>query len=149
VFGILAHEVDGPTATELDARMTLLAKLMSVLNPDRDAVAAAAASARQDADRLVARIQAQPYDRAMAARLLLEISGHSEEISGQGERAAEQAAMALDSLFIASSHNAAAPANAPEIRAAINGLFQLLENPSAYDPNTFAAQMTKLNALLR
>jgi hypothetical protein len=128
--------------------MTELAKLMSVLNPDRDAVAAAAASARQDADRLVARIQSQPYDHAMTARLLIEISGHSEEISGQGERAAEQAAMALDSLYIASSRNSA-PANAAEIRAAINGLFQLLENPSAYDPNTFAAQMTKLNALLR
>jgi hypothetical protein len=148
VFGILAHEVDGATATELDARMTELAKLMSVLNPDRDAVAAAAASARQDADRLVARIQSQPYDHAMTARLLIEISGHSEEISRQGERAAEQAAMALDSLYIASSRNSA-PANAAEIRAAINGLFQLLENPSAYDPNTFAAQMTKLNALLR
>jgi hypothetical protein len=119
-----------------------------VLNPDRDAVAAAAASARQDADRLIARIQSQPYDHAMTARLLIEISGHSEEISVQGERAAEQAAMALDSLYIASSRNAA-PANAAEIRVAINGLFQLLENPSAYDPNTFAAQMTKLNALLR
>jgi len=148
VFAILAHEVDGPTATELDAQMTQLAKQMSVLNPDRDAVASTAASARALADRLVARIQAQPYDRALTERLLIEISSHGEEISGQGERAAEQAAMALDSLYIASSRNAQ-PANAADIRAAINGLFQLLENPSAYDPNTFAAQMTKVNALLR
>jgi len=148
VFAILAHEIDGATATQLDAQMTQLAKQMSVLNPDRDAVASTAAAARQLADRLIARIQAQPYDRAMTARLLLEISGHAGEISGQGERAAEQAAMALDSLFIASSRNAP-PANAAEIRAAINGLFQLLENPSTYDPNTFAAQMTKVNALLR
>ncbi|MGD0841944.1 MAG: multiheme c-type cytochrome [Candidatus Acidiferrales bacterium] len=147
VFAILAHEIDGATATQLDAQMTQLAKQMSVLNPDRDAVASTAASARAVADRLIARIQAQPYDRAMTARLLVEISGHANEISGQGERAAEQAAMALDSLFIASSRNAP-PANAAEIRAAINALFQLLENPSTYDPNTFAAQMTKLNALL-
>ena len=56
--------------------------------------------------------------------------------------------MALDSLFIAWSHNAK-PANESEIRAAINGLFQQLENPSAYNPADFARQMRKVNSLLK
>ena len=34
-------------------------------------------------------------------RLLQQISSDADEISNEGERAAEQAAMALDSLFIA------------------------------------------------
>ena len=67
---------------------------------------------------------------------------------GEGERAAEQAAMALDSLFIAYRRNDKMT-SAAEIRAAINGLFQQLENPSAYNPADFARQMRKINSLLR
>ncbi len=148
VFRELIHEVDAPAASALDDQMTQLAKLMSQLNPDRDAVVAAGGNARALADKLVTRIQQQPYDAAMTLRLLQHISADADEISGEGERAAEQAAMALDSLFIAYSHNSQL-ANAAEIRASINGLFASLENPSRYDPNTFAAQMKKLNALLR
>jgi len=49
----------------------------------------------------------------------------------KGERAAEQAAMAVDSLFIAYARTEKI-ANPADIRAAINGLFQQLENPSNY-----------------
>jgi hypothetical protein len=81
-------------------------------------------------------------------RLLQRISNDANEISNEGERAAEQAAMALDSLFIAWSRNAK-PANESDIRAAINGLFQQLENPSAFNPADCARQMRKLNSLLK
>ena len=70
VFRELAREVDAPTAGALDDQMTQLAKLMSQLNPDRDAVVAAGGSARALADKLVTRIQQQPYDAAMTLRLL-------------------------------------------------------------------------------
>jgi hypothetical protein len=40
-------------------------------------------------------------------------------------------------------------ANAADVRAAINGLFQQLENPSAYNPADFARQVRKLNSLLK
>jgi hypothetical protein len=63
------------------------------------------------------------------------------------DRAAEQAAVALHWLFIAWNRNAT-PANDAEIRGAINGLFQQLENPSAYNPAEFARQLRKLNSLL-
>jgi hypothetical protein len=148
VFRELAHQVDNDTASRLDDQVAQIAKSLSTLNPDRDAVAAASASAASISSQLVARIEAQPYDAAMTLRLLQRISSDADEISSEGERAAEQAAMAIDSLFIAYSRNEklADPAG---VRAAINGLFQQLENPSAYNPADFANQMRKVNSLLR
>jgi hypothetical protein len=148
VFRELAHQVDNDAAARLDDQVAQVAKLLSQLNPDRESVAAAAASTASLSGQLAARIETQPYDAAMTLRLLERISTDAEEISNEGERAAEQAAMALDSLFIAWSRNAK-PANEAEIRAAINGLFQQLENPSAYNPADFARQMRKLNSLLK
>jgi hypothetical protein len=147
VFRTLAREVDAGSADQLDAQLAQLGRLMSQLNPDRAAVAAAAASAGTIADRFVGQVAAQPYSPAMALRLLDKISASADEISGQGERAAEQATMALDSLFVAYSKNAPLP-HAEEMHTAINALFAQLENPSAYNPNDFARQMRKVNALL-
>ena len=143
----LVRQVDAGSADQLDAQLAQLAKLMSQLNPDRDAVTSAASGAQAIADRLIARIQAQPYDPAVALRLMDRISGDASEISGQGEGAAEQATMALDALFIAYTKNAQL-AKATEIRAVINDLFAQLENPSAYNPNNFAQGMGKVNTLL-
>jgi hypothetical protein len=96
----------------------------------------------------MSRIESQPYDAAMTLRLLQRISDDADEISNEGERVAEQAAMALDSLFIAYSR-AQKLANATDIRAAINGLFQQLENPSNYNPADFSRQMRKVGSLLK
>ena len=46
--------------------------------------------------------------------------------------AAEQATMALDSLFIAYTKNGKL-ANDTQVRAAINGLFRQLDDPSDFD----------------
>jgi len=67
-----------------------------------------------------------PYDSALTLRAMQRIAEDAENISVADERAAEQAAMALDSLYIAYNKEAK-PANAAEVRAAINGLFQQLE----------------------
>lgn len=148
VFRELAHQVDSDAATRLDDQIAQLAKSLSQLDPNRDAVSSAAAAAAALSNQLVARIEAQPYDAAMTLRLLQRISADADEISNADERAAEQAAMALDSLFIAYS-KAEKVANAPDIRAAINGLFQQLENPSNYNPADFAPQMRKVGSLLK
>jgi hypothetical protein len=148
VFRELAHQVDNDAATRLDDQVAQIAKALSQLNPDRDAVAAASASAATLSNQLVARIQSQPYDGTTTLRLLQRISNDADEIANEGERAAEQAAMAIDSLFIAYTRTEKL-ANAAEIRTAINGLFQQLENPSAYNPADFAGQMRKVNSLLR
>src|SRR5580693_6520142 len=148
VFRELAHQVDNDVASRLDDQVAQLAKSLSQLNPDREAVAAVSARAATLSGQLAARIEAQPYDAAMTLRLLHRISDDADEISNEGERAAEQAAMALDSLFIAYSRTEK-PANAAEVRAAINALFQQLENPSNYNPADFSRQMRKVGSLLR
>jgi hypothetical protein len=56
--------------------------------------------------------------------------------------------MALDSLYIAYSKQAN-PANAAEVRNAINGLFQQLENPSGYNADQFASAVKRIGQLLR
>lgn len=147
VFRELVRQLDAGTADRLDAQLAQLSRLMSRPNPDRDAVASASASAEALADRLVGRIETAAYDQAVAMRLLDKISADAEQISGEGERSAEQATMALDSLFIAYTKNTQIP-RAADLRAAINDLFAQLENPSAYNPNDFARQMHKINALL-
>jgi hypothetical protein len=148
VFRELAHQVDNELSSRLDEQVAQLVKSLSQLNPDRDAVAAASASAAALSNQLVTRIEAQRYDAAMILRLLQRISDDAVEISNEGERAAEQAAMAFDSLFIAYSRTEKI-ANAAEVRAAINGLFQQLENPSNYNPSDFSHQMRKVGSLLR
>jgi cytochrome c556 len=148
VFRELARQVDNDTATRLDEQVAQLAKSLSQLNPDRDTVAAASASAATLSNQLAARIESQPYDAAMTLRLLQKISGDADEISNEGERAAEQAAMALDSLFIAYAKTEK-PANAADVRTAINGLFQQLENPSNHNPADFSRQMRKVGSLLK
>ncbi len=148
VFRDVVHQLDGADAGQLDAQITQLTQLMSQLNPDRDAVASAATNSARLADALVAKINSASYDAASTLRMLQKISADADDISGQGEQSAAQAAMAIQSLFVAYDRDAKLQ-NSAEVRAAISALFQQLENPSAYDPARFARQMQQVNALLR
>jgi hypothetical protein len=148
VFRLLAKQIDSANAQELDRQLLLVADEMSKLNPDRNAVVAAASAAAPLAQRIAERLAATQYDRAITLRMLQRIPDDAENIALADERAAEQAAMALDSLFIAYSKDAR-PANAAEVRAAINGLFQQLENPSAYNADQFASSLRRIRTLLQ
>lgn len=148
VFRDLLREADPHAAETLEGNLTQLAREMSRLNPDRSSVAAEAGGSAEIAEGLIARLQGLSYDQALTLRLLRRISGDGEQISGQGERAAEQAVMALDSLFVAYTRNGNLP-NQPGVRAAIDELFRMVENPSAYNQLTFAAGMRRINALLQ
>jgi Fe-S cluster assembly scaffold protein SufB len=88
------------------------------------------------------------YERGMVLHMMQSICDNAEEISLADERAAEQATMALDSLYIAYSKEAQ-PANAAEVRSAINGLFQQLENPSAYNADVFAGALRHMRPMLQ
>jgi hypothetical protein len=87
------------------------------------------------------------YNQSVALRMLQRISDDAENIALADERAAEQAAMAMDSLYIAYSRDAKS-ANVAEVRAAINELFQQLENPSAYNADQFASSLRRIHTLL-
>jgi hypothetical protein len=148
VFRLLARQIDSAGARELDRRLQEVSDEMSRLNPDRRVVAASASAAGPLVDRFAERLALMPYDRAVVLRTLQLIPEGAEDISLADERAAEQAAMAMDSLYIAYSKDAK-PANAEEVRAIITELFQQLENPSAYNADQFAASLRKIRAILR
>jgi hypothetical protein len=148
VFRLLAQQIDSANAQELEKHLSAVSGEMSKLNPDRNTVASAASAAAPVAQRLAERLAKMQYDQATTLRMLQRISDDAENIALADERAAEQAAMALDSLYIAYSRDAK-PANAAEVRAAINGLFQQLENPSAYSANQFATALRKIRPLLQ
>src|SRR5712664_213535 len=147
VFRLLAKQIDSASAQELDRQLLAVSNEMSRLYPDRNAVASAASAAAPLAQRIAERLATMQYDQAVTLRMLQRISDDAENIALADERAAEQAAMALDSLYIAYSKDAK-PANAAEVRAAINGLFQQLENPSAYNADQFASALRRIHAML-
>jgi hypothetical protein len=148
VFHDVVQQLDGENAEKLDTELTRLAQLMSRLNPDRDAVAASATHSAHLADELTSKINSTAYDPAITLHLLQKLSADAENISAQGEHSAAQAAMAIQSLFLAYDQNQKSQ-NSAQLREAIKGLFQELQNPSAYDPARFAGQMKQVNALLR
>ncbi len=148
VFRVLARQVDSSAAQSLEQRLNAVAEEMSKLNPDRSAVASAASAAAPEAQRVAERLASMNYDSAIALRAMQGITQDSETIALGDERTAEQAVMALDSLYIAYSRQAN-PKNVLEVRGAINGLFQQLENPSAYNADQFAVALRRVHDLLR
>jgi hypothetical protein len=147
VFRLLAKQVDSGNAMDLDRQLLAISDEMSKLNPDRNVVAASATAAAPLAQRIAERLAAMPYDQAVALRMLQRIPDDAENIALADERAAEQAAMAMDSFYIAYSKDAK-PANVAEVRAAINGLFQQLENPSSYNADQFASALRQIRVML-
>lgn len=148
VFRLLAKQIDSANAQELDRQLLVVFNEMSKLNPDRITVAAAASAAAPLAQRIATRLAAMQYDQAVTLRMLQRIPDDAENIALADERAAEQAAMTMDSLYIAYSKDAK-PANAPQVRAAINALFQQLENPSSYNADQFASALRRIRTLLQ
>jgi Cytochrome c554 and c-prime len=146
VFRHFAKQIDSASAQELDRHLLIVSTEMSKLNPDRAVVANAALAAAPLAQQIADRLATMQYDQAITLRMLQRISDDAENIAISDERAAEQAAMALDSLYIAYSKDAH-PANDAEVRAAINALFQQLENPSAYNADQFASALRRLRPL--
>ncbi|HUC55681.1 MAG TPA: multiheme c-type cytochrome [Candidatus Cybelea sp.] len=147
VFRLLAKQIDSASAMDLDRQLLSVSDEMSKLNPDRTVVAAAASAAAPLAQRIAERLATMQYDQAVALRLLQRIPDDAENIALADERAAEQAAMAMDSLYIAYGKDAK-PANASEVRAAINALFQQLENPSSYNADQFASALRRIRTML-
>jgi hypothetical protein len=147
VFRLLAKQIDSGNGQELDKHMLTVSNEMSKLNPDRAMVANAASVAAPLAQQIAERLAAMQYDQAITLRMMQRITDDAENIAIADERAAEQAAMAMDSLYIAYAKDTK-PANDTEVRGAINVLFQQLENPSSYNADQFAAALRRIRPML-
>jgi hypothetical protein len=147
VFHHVIQDADPGATGELKAGIDRVYAGVTALNANRQQVSSEATSVSELAGRLATRLNAMKFDQPLTLRLMKSISADGQAISEQGERPAEQATMALDSLFIAYSENGKL-ANDTQIRAAINGLFRQLDNPSDFDGFKFAAAMKSLNGLI-
>lgn len=147
VLRVLVKDVDAQQSAELESDLKDIYALTSNLKGDRSVIVAKAESAANISDALAQRLNSMTFDRQRTARLMHAITADSDHIASQGTRSAEQAAMGLESLFVA--YSGAANKQSPSIRGALNGLFQQLENPSAYNGPRFAAQMRKVDSALR
>jgi hypothetical protein len=147
VFRHLVRRTNADVAAQLDADMVKLTSLLGQLNKSPQEIASTANRAAAVAGQLAQQLNAKAYDRSFALGLMRAIAQDGDAISVQGQRAAEQAAMSLDSLFVAYKQNAK-DTNEPEIRESINGLFLQVDNPSAYNAPRFAAQMQKVVSAL-
>ncbi len=147
VLRYAAAETDAATAGKLVSEMATLSGLMGQLSGGREQIAASADLAADLAHSLAGALNRRSYDQAFTLQVMRKIAGDSRAISQQGQRAAGQAAMSLDSLFAVYKQNAK-NLDETEIKGAINGLFPQLDDPSTYNAPRFAAQMQKVSALL-
>ena len=147
VFQVVANDVDSAGAGQLAGDVRRVYDLVSNITADRGQIASAANAAAESADRMARRMAGVQFDAAMTMRLMKGISADADRIAAQGERSAEQAAMALDSLYIA--YSTVEKTGNEQMRAAINGLFQTFENQSAFTPGAFSRQMKNVSGLLR
>jgi len=137
---------DQQASNELDVLMTKIALESSRLRTDANQIASLVGDARAVLDRAINRaLTAQP-DAAIATRLFHAIAGEAEEIAPRGERAAEQAGMALETLYTSSLGGNTESAT---VRSAFDELFQQFQSPSSYDPRRFIAQLRKIDAAIR
>ncbi len=136
--------LDAGAAEELTEVMAAIAREASRLRPDADQVVTLVARARGLLDRGIARAVASKPDAAMAGRLLRAVASDAEAIAVRGERAAEQAAMAMETLYAASAGSEGNVA----ARAAFDELFKQFESPSSYDPRRFIAQVKRIEAAI-
>ena len=143
VLRVVLKSVDANLAAQLDKDFSDVYALASRINTDRNELAQRANKAAITADQVAERLNSMPVDRARASQMMAAIVANSDELSAQGTRTAEQAAMAIEALMAAQGRSAQ-----PDVRSAIDALFRQLDNPSTYNGYSFAAQMKRVSGVV-
>jgi len=138
---------DAQGSTELDAVMAKLQIEASRLVARPDEVVALATQARGIVDRGVSKALGVSPTADMASSLLRGVFADAPQIAERGERSAEQAAMAAETLATAIAK--ASGRDPASMKPAFNELFQQFESPSSYDPRRFVAAFKKVEAVVK
>lgn len=146
IFRVLAKDTNAEASQRLEKELAEIYRLTTQPGAARNQIEESARRGADLAGQFASQINALNFDRARTARLLAGITANADDISDEDTRSAEQAAMALDALYISYSKEGG---KNPAVRSAIDGLFQQLENPSAYNGPRFKAQMQRVGAALR
>jgi hypothetical protein len=133
---------DAAAASELDVVMTRLQIEASRLTIKEDEVVQLAGQARAIVDRGIARGTSSSPTAATTSALLHAMFGDAPAIAASGERAAEQAAMAIETLTSALAR--ATGQDPAALKPIFAELFQQFESPSSYDPRKFVAAVKKV-----
>jgi hypothetical protein len=135
---------DAKAASDLNDVMALLSREVAQLGPNQEQVVTRVAQARSILDAAIRRAVTAKPGVTTSGRLLRAIAADADDIALRGERAAEQAAMAMETLYT----SMATASQSSSVRGAFDELFQQFQNPSAYDPRRFTAQVRKIEAAL-
>jgi len=146
VFRHVAKKINTERAQSLDGSIAKLSSLLGARNANAQEIAATATQAAAMAGQFAQLLNVKTYDRAFALAVMRSIAQDGDAISAQGQRSAEQAAMSLDSLYVA--YQQTSKGSDAELKETITGLFQQVDNPSAYSAPRFAVQMQKVNSAL-
>jgi hypothetical protein len=148
VFRHVVRKTNPDAAIQLDSDLRHLQSLLGQRNGNAQEIATTASHAASLAGQIAQQLNARAYDQATTLALMRAIAEDADSISAYGQRAAEQAAMSLDSLAVALEQNSSSTSENPSLRQSIQPLFQELDNPSAYNAPRFATQMRKVSAVL-
>jgi hypothetical protein len=146
VFRWFVGVVDPEGGRRLDAAVNNVSELIGKWATPQQ-ISTAAHEAAGVTEEVLQNLKAQQYSQDLTARIMLAIASNGNAIADGGERAAEQAYMALDTLSIAYTANGKI-GNEQELRAAVNRLYGQLQNPSAYSAPQFQQQLQKIHAML-
>jgi len=140
-------EVDPGSRASLETSINQLYAGVTALNGNKANVANQAKALSETASKLAQTLATANYDQARASRIMKAIANDADYISRQGERAAEQALMSVNATYNAVAAKSR-PGNDAAVRNAIRGLFQQLDNPSAYNAPKFAEAFKALGGML-
>ncbi len=138
---------DAGAEQELAGVMDKLQIEASRLAVQPENVVALANDARAVVDRGISKAIASAPTEDTASAMLRGIYADVLQIAERGERAAEQAAMAAETLTTALAR--ARGQDPAAAKPAFNELFQQFESPSSYDPRKFVAAMKKVESATR
>src|SRR5258708_2606011 len=133
-------------APDLDGVMAKLQIEASRLSVRSDEVASLATQARAIVDRGINRALTSMATPEMASSMLRGLFADAPAIAERGERAAEQAAMAVEVLSTAIAKSRGQDPAA--MKGTFTELFQQFESPSSYDPRKFTAAMKKAESAI-
>jgi hypothetical protein len=140
-------DTDPGMERDLAGRVDETYRMVTALGGDRAAVARQATETAGKAGDIATMAKAATFDQAKTLRIMKGIVANADYITRQGERPAEQSALALWVLYEAYS-KAGKPAGDARIRESIDALRRQVDNPSSYDAFKFANGMKAVGGVL-
>lgn len=158
VFRILLKTLDRSDSDRFESEWHRLYTVASQLNSPAKDVSEQAQKALAVVAPLVEKVASEfkpspEANKPLLRQIMLRISAEADHIANEDTRSAEQAYMALDSLFRSYEGIKTGDTleNAPhkEVGRKIRALYKLFDNPSGYDAPTFARALREVNEALR